>query len=95
MDEELEKVELQRGQNVFFFNVTKVTLSSEMVKLLRTATPSLFVTYGFYDFALSITPVVEGTRLGRWALFRNILTHGIGLCLTILHSMLLKWTISF
>ena len=64
LDEELEKVELQSGQNVFFFNVTKVTLSSEMVKLLRTATPSLFVTYGFYDFALSITPVVEGTRLG-------------------------------
>lgn len=69
MDEELEKVELERGQNVFFFNVNKVTLSAEMVKLLRTATPLLFVTYGFYDFALSITPVMEGTRLAWWTLF--------------------------
>jgi len=61
-DDELGRVELQRGQNVFFFTVTMVTLSAEMIKLLRTSTPSLFVTYGFYDFAMSITPVVEGTR---------------------------------
>ncbi|XP_065916972.1 protein fantom-like isoform X2 [Dysidea avara] len=60
--DELGRVELQRGQNVFFFTVTMVTLSAEMIKLLHTTTPSLFVTYGFYDFALSITPVMEGTR---------------------------------
>ena len=71
MEEGLEKVELQMGQNVFFINITKITLSAEIVKQLRTATPSLFVTYGFYDFALSITPVMEGTRLVWCALFRN------------------------
>ena len=89
--DELGRVELQRGQNVFFFTVTTVTLSAEMIKLLHTTTPSLFVTYGFYDFALSITPVVEGTRcVTGWGEGHEQYMYHSGQCLTTPLNMSLK-----
>ncbi|XP_076809545.1 protein fantom-like isoform X2 [Clavelina lepadiformis] len=52
-----ETIQLERGENLFEINVSKVTLTKDAQIALDDRNPSLFVTYAFYDYELVSTPI--------------------------------------
>ncbi|XP_060591570.1 protein fantom-like isoform X2 [Ruditapes philippinarum] len=57
-----ETIHLERGQNLFEIHVTKLSLSSEAIRLLGDEEPSLFCTWEFFEYEIQSTPVMRGSN---------------------------------
>ncbi|XP_051024488.1 protein fantom [Acomys russatus] len=60
VDEFDETIHLERGENLFEIHISKVSLSSEVLRASGDKEPVTFCTYAFYDFELQTTPIVRG-----------------------------------
>ncbi|XP_048461845.1 protein fantom isoform X2 [Rhincodon typus] len=62
VDEIDETVHLERGENLFEIQISKVIFSPEAVKTFGEQEPATFCTYAFYDYELQSTPVIHGLQ---------------------------------
>ncbi len=53
-------VDLERGQNVLEFGVTRVVLSRSAIAAMGPGEPTTFVSYDFYEHDTELTPLKTG-----------------------------------